>query len=132
VSQLWGTLAQTDRFPEWWPWLRRFDSDGLVPGAVADCVVRAPLPYTLSFRVHVVDVVPEQIVAVRVTGDLDGPARLELASRGDGSTARLTWRVEVRAPLLRVGATVSRPLMEWGHQWVVDTGVRQFRRRALE
>jgi len=133
TSALWDRLTDIEHFPQWWPWLRRFDTggDGLRAGTEADCVVRAPLPYALRFRVHVEDIVPERVVDARVTGDLDGPARLEVAPHGEGSSARLAWRVEVRAPLLRLGATFSRPVMEWGHQWVVDTGVEQFRRRGL-
>ena len=32
---------------------------------------------------------------------------------------------------LLAGALFGRPLMQWGHEWVVATGVGQFRRRAL-
>lgn len=131
TSELWAQLADTDRYPRWWSWLRRFDAEGLVAGTTAHCVVRAPLPYSLNFDVHVVEVVPERLVEARVSGDLTGPARLELDGDGERTVARLAWEVEPCAPLLRVGARVSRPVMEWGHNWVVETGVRQFRRRAL-
>jgi hypothetical protein len=94
-------------------------------------VVRAPLPYSLRFTVEVLEVVPNRLVDARVSGDLDGPARLEVAPRGDGSSARLVWAVEVRKPLLRSAARWARPAMEWGHDWVVSSGIRQFR-RALE
>ncbi|MGH2547533.1 MAG: SRPBCC family protein [Actinomycetota bacterium] len=130
-EELWRTLSSTDRFPEWWAWLSRFESDGLVEGTTAHCVVRAPLPYRLSFQVAIREVVVEHLVDTLVSGDLEGPARLELAPHPDGSTARLAWEVELRAPMLRATSTVARPLMEWAHGWVVDTGVRQFRRAAL-
>lgn len=131
-GQLWAVLSRTDRFREWWPWLREIESDGLVAGTVARCVVRAPVPYSLRFDVAIVDVVPERLVATRVSGDLEGPARLDVAAHADGSEARLSWELELRDPMLRAASHVARPVMEWGHAWVIDTGVRQFRRLGLE
>lgn len=130
-AQLWAVFSRTDRFQEWWPWLRTLESDGLVEGTVSHCVVRAPLPYSLTFEVAVLEVVPERLVDTQVSGDLEGPARLDLNAHPEGSEARLSWELELRDPLLRTAAVVARPVMEWGHSWVVDTGVRQFRRTAL-
>ncbi len=130
-GELWAVLSQTERFQDWWPWLRRFDSPGLVEATVSECEVRAPVPYSLRFRVEIVSVVPERLVDTRVSGDLEGPARLEMAAHRDGSEASLRWDLEVRDPLLRAGAAAARPLMEWGHNWVIESGVAQFRRKAL-
>lgn len=131
-AELWGALSRTDRFQEWWPWLRTFESDGLVEAGVAHCVVRAPVPYSLRFDVTVVEVVPQRLVDTRVSGGLEGPARLEVTAHPHGSEARLSWELELREPLLRAASQVARPVMEWGHNWVVDSGVRQFRRLALQ
>ena len=130
-AELWAVFSRTDRFQEWWPWLRTLDSDGLVEGTVSRCVVRAPLPYSLTFEIAILEVVPERLVNTHVSGDLEGPARLDLDAHPEGSEARLSWELELRDPLLRTAAVVARPVMEWGHSWVVDTGVRQFRRTAL-
>ena len=129
---LWEAVSRTDRFQEWWPWLRSLESEGLVEGSVARCVVRAPVPYSLRFEVAIVEVVTERLVDTRVSGDLEGPARLDVAPHPDGSEARLSWELELRDPLLRAASRVGRPLMEWGHNWVIDNGVRQFRRLAFE
>jgi hypothetical protein len=94
-------------------------------------VVRAPLAYSLRFQVAVVDVVPGRLVDARVSGDLEGPARLHVDFHADGSEAHLSWELALRAPVLHAASRVARPLMEWGHDWVVHTGVRQFRRLAL-
>ncbi len=130
-EELWSVLSQTSEYPKWWRWLRGFESNGLGAGSTADCVVQAPLPYSLRFRVHVLDVEPARLVRTEVTGDLDGPARLEIEPHPDGSLARLAWEVDLRSPPLRAMARWARPLMHWGHDWVVETGVRQFRRRAF-
>jgi uncharacterized protein YndB with AHSA1/START domain len=124
-------FSQTERFPQWWPWLQIVESSGLIEGTVSRCVVRAPVAYELRFSVAILEVVPQHRVVVAVSGDVEGPARLDIAAAPAGSVARLSWVLDVRAPLLRAAAVVGRPLMTWGHNWVVDNGVRQFRRKAL-
>jgi hypothetical protein len=132
-SRLWEVLQGTGEYPRWWPWLREFETDGsgLVEGSVARCSVRAPIPYTLDFTVTIEHVEPGTSLDARVDGDLRGPARLEIGARAKGATARLVWTVELRAPMLRAASVVVRPVMEWGHDWIADSGVRQFRERAL-
>ena len=130
-NELWTALSRTDRFREWWPWLRTLESDGLAAGTVSSCGVRAPLGYSLRFQVAVLEVVPERRLDARVSGDLEGPARLEVEPHPEGSEARLSWELALRAPLLHAASRVARPLMGWGHDWVIRTGVRRFRRLAL-
>lgn len=131
---LWKVLDRTDQFPVWWRWLRAFDMDGVAglrEGAQARCVVRGPLPYSLRFTVAVRRIVPERLVETDVSGDLEGPARLELEPAAHGTSARLVWSVRVVDPALRATARVARPVMEWGHDWVVNRGVRAFRGRSV-
>jgi hypothetical protein len=106
-------------------------ASGLAAGIIASCAVKAPLPYTLEFHVHVDQVDPGRSVDTHVTGDLRGPARLEVASAGEASTARLTWAVELQVPLLSAASLVARPVLVWAHDRVVLNGVDQFRERAL-
>jgi hypothetical protein len=132
-DELWATLSRTDEYPDWWSWLREFDADGLEQGATARCVIRAPLPYALRFTVHVHQAVKAELVDTVIHGDLEGPARLEIAPSGPGgSTARLTWALVLRDPVLRRLAVVGRRAMTWGHDRVVASGLRQFEQRALD
>jgi uncharacterized protein YndB with AHSA1/START domain len=133
-EELWSTLARTDRYPEWWPWLRDLDGDGLREGAVAHCVVPAPrpLPYTVRFDVVVGRVVPGERVEADVRGDVSGPATLDLEPRPEGSAARLEWTLELHDRSLRRLATVARPAMAWAHDRVIEIGLRAFERRALD
>lgn len=130
-ADVWALLGSTDEYRRWWPWLASLDVDGLREGAVARCVVRPPLPYRLRFDVRLDRVESGRLIEGTVTGDLRGPARLELSPAPRGCEARLGWRVEVASPFLARLARFGRPVMQWGHDLVVDMGVRQFRRRAL-
>jgi hypothetical protein len=129
---LWAHVNRTQKFPEWWSWLRDFDAPGLFDGAEARCVIQSPLPYALRLRIDVKRAVPPSIVETYVRGDLEGPARLEIGPTATGSTARLVWELDVRDRMLRQVARVARPMMVWAHDRVVATGVEQFRSRALD
>lgn len=134
-DELWATLTQTDRYREWWPWLREFTVDGggdaLVTGAVAHVVIQAPLPYQLRCTIRVDDAVVDERLVTRVDGDLAGPARLELHAVDGGTEARLAWELDLRAPLLRSLAVVGRPAMAWAHDRIVERGLAQFEGHAL-
>lgn len=132
-DELWQTITETSEFPRWWPWLRSFEAVPLEPGERTRCVIGPPLPYTLDITLEIEAVEPQRSVDVTVAGDLAGPARLEIAAvdGATGTVARLSWNVEVQRPLLRVAARVARPVLLWGHDWVVSSGVAQFRRSAI-
>lgn len=135
-DELWNTLAHTERYRDWWPWLRSFDIEGgdgdaLATGRLARVVVQAPLPYQLHCRVSVDDAVRDERLVATVDGDLAGPARLELEPVVGGTEARLSWTLELQAPMLRVLALVGRPAMAWAHDRIVERGLAQFEGHAL-
>jgi uncharacterized protein YndB with AHSA1/START domain len=135
-GDLWTTLAHTDRYRAWWPWLREFAVDGdgtaLTTGAAAHVVIQAPLPYQLHCTIRVLDAVTDERLVTAVEGDLQGPAHLELVPVADGTEARLVWELDLRAPLLRSFALVARPAMAWAHDRIVERGLEQFEGHALQ
>ena len=126
-ADLWSRLSDTSSFSSWWPWLRSFESVPIEEGARTRCVIGPPLPYVLTVDLAVARVVESESIDVDVAGDLRGPACLELGDGDDGSTARLHWTLEVQRPMLRRAAVLGRPILQWGHDWVVRNGVEQFR-----
>jgi uncharacterized protein YndB with AHSA1/START domain len=132
VERLWEVLADTGSYGRWWWWLLSYEPVPLEAGAVARFRVRGPLPYRLSFSARVDEVIEKDSVRASISGDLAGPASLEVSATVDGgSEARLAWELCAKRPLLVRTARVARPAMVWGHDLVVAAGVRQFRRKAL-
>ena len=127
-AELWSRVSDTSSFATWWPWLRAFDAVPIEEGATTRCVIGPPLPYVLTVDLAVARVLDCEAIDVDVDGDLRGPARLELGEHEDGSTARLHWTLDVQRPMLRRAAVLGRPVLQWGHDWVVRNGVEQFRR----
>lgn len=130
-EEFWQTVSKTDSYPDWWSWLRDFESDGLYPGSHTECVIRAPLPYALRVTIDVERVVRPERVETRVSGDLEGPARMEVSPTTSGCAARLLWSLELREPWLARLARFTRPVLSWAHDRVITSGVREFERVAL-
>ena len=133
-EQLWTTFEQTDRYREWWPWLKelRLSAGGFQPGAEATVVIQAPLPYQLHCVVHIDEAEPARRLVAHVTGDLQGPAHLELSPTASGTEARMAWTLDVQSSLLRPLATIARPALSWAHDRIVERGLVQFESHALD
>ncbi len=131
-EQVWGAMARTTEFTRWWPWLRRLEAEGLVSGDVWSCHIQPPLPYFLRFTISLDEVIPGESARATVAGDITGTAALTLAPTDDGgSEARLVSDLAPASSVLRAFSVVARPLVVWGHDWVLGEGIRQFRDRAL-
>lgn len=128
---VWAALGRVDDYRRWWPWLRTFEAAGLEEGRAWDCVVRPPLPYELRFTIELVEVAEPTVIRAHVSGDIAGRAAVTLRPTTRGSEVRLTSVLAPRRGPLRVVARLTPWLAHYGHDWVLDTGLGQFRRRAL-
>ena len=131
-AEVWEAMGRTSAYTDWWPWLRRLDASGLFAGDVWSCHIQPPLPYFLRFTITLDEVVPVELARATVAGDIRGTAEFTL--RPDGEAAcegRLVSDLAPASSVLRAFAVVARPLVVWGHDWVIAEGIRQFRDRGL-
>jgi len=132
-EELWHRIVSTDEYRRWWPWLRSFEPDGgLAANRRWTCVVAPPLPYTVRFHIHFDRVDPGHLVESIVTGDIGGTARLTIDDDGAGSRAQLVSALHPNNALLQGFGIIARPLVEHGHNWILDQGRRQFVERAFD
>jgi uncharacterized protein YndB with AHSA1/START domain len=130
-DDLWSALAATGDYQRWWPWLRVFDAEGLTAGGRWRCAVRPPLPYMLRFTIHLDEVDRPRRIAAHLAGDIAGIASVEITPSTDGCVVRLTSTLAPSSRLFAGFATIARPIVRRGHDWVIDTGAAQFAGRAL-
>jgi hypothetical protein len=130
-EQMWEAIGHAEHFEGWW-WLGelRFEGPGLAPGAVLHGVVSPPVPFRMRVTVRIDHCRPPARIDATVDGDLVGPASLRLSPKGDGSTAEVAWSLEMRQRPMRVAARMAKPLLQWGHDRVVDATVAGFRRHV--
>lgn len=130
-EELWVALERVDAYQAWWPWLHHFDAEPLAEGALWSATVRPPLPYRLRFDLRLHDVVAPSHVSAEVTGDIVGTARIEIAEVAGSSTLHVVSELAPANNLLRSVMRLAPPVARFGHDWVLSTGLRQFRERAL-
>jgi uncharacterized protein YndB with AHSA1/START domain len=127
---LWAALGSVDDYSRWWPWLRRFEARALAPGEEWRCTVKPPLPYVVRFAIRFDEVEVERRIDATVQGDIEGPAQLLIEPSAGGSAVTLTSSLRPTNTVLKVAALLGRPLVRYGHDWVLDIGAGQFASRA--
>lgn len=135
-EQVWDAIGRVDEFRGWWPWLRRFDADALQQGDRWECTVRPPVPYVLRFAVSLDHVHRPSSVRATVSGDIEGHAELSISPATasdptDNCDVRLVSALDPSSQTLRAVNRLAPWLARFGHDWVLDTGLGQFRRHAL-
>jgi carbon monoxide dehydrogenase subunit G len=129
-DQVWAIISRTDRFEDWWGWLREFETEGseLEAGSVLRGVVVPPLPYRMRLEVVLTNSARPRRIDAAVSGDLRGTATLTFTPDGDGTEATVSWTIEMMQRPMRVAARLAHPLLRWGHDLVVQATVDNFRR----
>jgi uncharacterized protein YndB with AHSA1/START domain len=128
---LWARIADLDGYRRWWPWLRELDADALAVGDQWRCTVRPPLPYVVRFTITIDDLVPAERIDVTVRGDISGTATLHIRPAPGGCEARLISALTPDHRALRLLTFAAGPMVRFGHDWVLDSGARQFIERAV-
>ena len=123
---LWAAIEGVDSFGGWWGWLQEFhlDGDGLRAGSVLHGVVAPPLPYRMRVRVDILGSVPNRSIEAEVHEDLEGVASLEMHPVATGTRVDIGWTVEMMQRPMRLASRFANPLLQWGHDRVVEMTLR--------
>jgi uncharacterized protein YndB with AHSA1/START domain len=130
IEKVWNTTRSLSQLKNWWAWLKDFKApdEGLKPGSRFEFAVVSPLPYRLTIAATATEVVEPRLIRADITGDLRGPAEIELTPVTGGTDVALRWEVELMPRALRIAALASKPLMVWGQDWAVRVAVAGARR----
>jgi len=131
-EEAWRLISDVSNYRNWWPWLRVFDGAALAPGEEWRCAVQPPVPYLVRFRVVIENVETGVRVQARVSGDVVGAATLRIEDTANGCTATLDSTLAPGNTALRTMSRFAGPIARFGHDWVLDSGARQFVTRAVE
>ncbi len=130
-SEVWASIERVDQFERWWPWLQEFRMEGasLAVGSVLHGMVVPPLPYRMRIRVMLTGCEAPTAIDALIGGDLEGLAQLRMQPHDDGSLIEVAWTVEMMQRPMRLASRFGLPLLQWGHDRVVEMTVAGFRRR---
>jgi carbon monoxide dehydrogenase subunit G len=131
VSEMWEIIQEVDQFEGWWPWLEDFTLVGspLRAGSVLTGVAAPPLPYRMRLQVELTRCEAPCAIEASIHGDLEGKATLELHQRGTGTEVDVTWTVEMMQAPMRMADRLAHPVLQWGHDRVVEITIAGFRKR---
>ncbi|MCU1367819.1 MAG: polyketide cyclase [Ilumatobacteraceae bacterium] len=130
AAEFWRRISEVDEYRAWWPWLREFDGHRLEPGDRWTCAVHPPVPYVVHFALSLDAVDPGRSISATITGDIAGTANLSVTDDGSGCNVRLVSELSPAKQSLRVMSIAARPIVSFGHSWILDIGVREFRSRS--
>jgi len=130
-ADVWALISSVGEYQQWWPWLRSFRAAGLLAGEEWQCEVQPPLPYPVRFQVLIDHVEPPHLVRARVEGDVIGTATLTLTGDNERCTASLVSALAPGNSTLRLVSRLASPIARFGHDWVLNSGARQFIDRAV-
>jgi len=131
-EDVWSLIGDVSRYRAWWPWLRAFDATALAGGQEWRCQVQPPMPYLVRFGVVIERVEEAALVHATVNGDVIGKATLTLNDAHTGCAATLHSSLAPGNAALRLVSRFGGPIARFGHDWVLDSGARQFIARAVE
>jgi carbon monoxide dehydrogenase subunit G len=129
--QLWEKMEEFDQFEHWLPWLSdlKVEGSGLAKGTVLYGVVTPPLPYRMEVAVEVTHTEPTRVIDAVVGGDVAGEAEFRFRPDNGQTWAEVAWAVEMKQPVMRFADRLTHPLLQWGHDRVVEITVTGFRSR---
>ncbi len=131
-EDVWSLISDVSRYRTWWPWLRSFDAVVLAPDQQWQCVVQPPMPYLVRFGVLIECVDRAVLVRATVVGDVVGTATLTLEDSATGCAVTLDSALAPGNKALRLVSRFAAPVARYGHDWVLDSGARQFITRAVD
>ena len=131
-GEVWALISEVSRYRTWWPWLRVFEAVALAEREQWRCEVQPPVPYPVRFRVEIEHVEAPVLVHATVSGDVVGEATLVLQEQATGCLATLRSSLAPGSTTLQVVSRFAGPIARFGHDWVLDSGARQFIARAVE
>ncbi len=100
------------------------DGESLTAGSVLHGVVVPPLPYRMRLRVVLTQCDAPVAIDAAVAGDLEGVAELRIQPSEGGSRIEVAWTVEMMQRPMRVASRFGLPLLQWGHDRVVEMTLR--------
>lgn len=123
IHLVFEILRDGENYSQWWrPAYVSSRVVGLQGGHKVHCLVRAKLPYTLSFTMELAHEKPPYELELRATGELVGRGLWRLREAGELTEIEFQWDVRAEKTLVKWLSPILRPLFHWNHDWVMRMG----------
>ena len=135
LDDVYGVIVDIDRWPEWWPNVRRIERleegepDGI--GAVVRATFVGRLPYPLRFDLRVTRRDRPTAMVGAASGELEGTGEWTLWEEAGGTAVRYVWAIRTTRRWMNLLAPLPfvEELFRLNHHAVMRGGLRGIRRR---
>jgi uncharacterized protein YndB with AHSA1/START domain len=127
IGAVWDAIVDSERWPEWWPYLESVEviakGEYCGTGSVRRYTWGGTLPYRLVFQITVTKIQRPQLIEGVASGDLEGLGRWTLAEEGGRST-RVEYLLRARStkPWMNMAAPILGWFFRWNHNRVMNSG----------
>ncbi len=125
-ERVWEALTHPEDWPRWWPFvrsvrtLRAGDAEGL--GSLRRIEWATRLPYRLVIEVEAVEVLRQERLRARSSGQLRGEGLWLLDGDDRFTDVTYVWRVTLEQRWMRLLAPLLAPGFRWNHAAVMRAG----------
>ena len=125
-ERIFEILQDGARYSEWWT--PAYTRTRRIGDKEVEAVVRARVPYSLTFTtVQVRERLPLEL-EIRSKGELEGTGLWKLQAAGEFTQVDFYWDVRTNKPWVRRLSFLLKPLFRWNHDWVMKTGEKCLQR----
>lgn len=124
--QVWDVLYNQEEWPGWWKGVKKVEplqnGDSNNIGKKMRYSWKSFLPYTLSFEMTSIKIVPQKYMEGQASGELEGVGRWYFAEEKGITTVQYTWDVNTTKKWMNTLAPVLKPAFKWNHDVVMRWG----------
>lgn len=133
VEQVWHTLTDAERWPDWWPYVEAVEQieAGEPSGqhSIWRYTWKTMLPYKLRFELCVTRIEAPVLLEADVTGDVSGRGIFRIDRKDDHTLVCYHWNVRICRGWMKWLAPIVRPVFLWNHRMVMQRGGAQLAMR---
>jgi hypothetical protein len=124
-AEVYAALADFDQYTRWgYPAYFSARREGPVAaGSAGKIVVQGGLPYKVNLDCAILELQPERLVSIDVTGDVIGKKMWMIRPFGEGTELISDWRCDPSWAFFRALTPVFKPLFRWNHGQCINTAV---------
>lgn len=126
IENVWFAILDTEQWPNWWQFVRKVEQ--ITPGdstginSIHRYFWKTYLPYQLIFELKVTQLIPYQLIAVNVSGDLTGNGSCMFSVNNQSTSILFDWNVKTCKHWMNHFPTIWKPIFAWNHQQVMNRG----------
>ena len=120
IELIYEVLKDGKNYSRWWN--KNYLVSEELDSQTLRCIVRAFLPYTLTFTSQILSENPPHEFKISANGELIGTGLWRLQQNGSVTDIEFFWDVQAQKFLMRWLSFFLKPLFVWNHTWVMRQG----------